>query len=146
MIEFDNNGYVKPYTIIEINIDDLKNYFAHNSVRKVIFESYLNFIIDLQQIVDSPFEQWIDGSFTTKKQLPFDIDVVNFVEYQTFFKKRDMLNRLKNNYPKIDTYFSEVYPDNHKNATLNIMNKWQWQDVYDTDRLGRKKGILKINF
>jgi hypothetical protein len=146
MIEFDNNGYVKPYTIIEINIDDLKNYFAHNSVRKVIFESYLNFIIDLQQILDSPFEQWIDGSFTTKKQLPFDIDVVNFVEYQTFFKKRDMLNRLKNNYPKIDTYFSEVYPDNHKNATLNIMNKWQWQDVYDTDRLGRKKGILKINF
>jgi hypothetical protein len=146
MIEFDNNGYVKPYAIIEINIDDLKNYFAHNSVRKVIFESYLNFIIDLQQILDSPFEQWIDGSFTTKKQLPFDIDVVNFVEYQTFFRKREMLNRLKSNHPKIDAYYSEVYPDNHKNATLNIMNKWQWQDVYDTDRLGRKKGILKINF
>ena len=26
MIEFDNNGYVKPYTIIEINIDDLGSY------------------------------------------------------------------------------------------------------------------------
>ena len=124
----------------------MRNYFASNSVRKVIFESYLNFIIDLQQILDSPFEQWIDGSFTTKKQLPFDIDVVNFVEYQTFSKKREILNRLKNNYPKIDTYFSEVYPDNHKNAALNIMNKWQWQDVYATDRLGREKGILKINF
>jgi hypothetical protein len=146
MIQFDQNRYIKPYTITEVTIEEFERVLVKNSIRKVLFKSYLQYIESLHKVLDAPFEQWVNGSFASLKPLPFDIDVVTFMEYETFFSKRDVLNNLNKSFPKIDAYYSEVYPIGHKNETLNQINRWQWEDVYGKDRLGRKKGFLKLIF
>lgn len=55
------------------------------------------------------FYQFIDGSFTTKKTFPKDIDVVTFVESDFFSKNAVKLLDLRDNFNKIDCFFVPNY-------------------------------------
>lgn len=54
-------------------------------------------------------------------------------------------------YSKIDGYFAELYPDNHRLSALNNWKMNHWIDVYGSTKDEGflpvlKKGIIQLNF
>lgn len=84
MITFDEKGHIHPYEIIEITLEEFETAFVQQmeeaAHRKAIFDGYLNFVSDLKTALRIPFFQWLNGSFTTQKPFPGDIDVVCFID------------------------------------------------------------------
>ena len=66
MLQFDKQGYLKPYQPIETDLVTFERIFANNKVRQLLFKEYLTYLDDLNKIIPNGFFQWIDGSFVTK--------------------------------------------------------------------------------
>jgi len=116
-LNFDEFGNLTPYQAI----DTLEAYFVtafpKSTTRKRLFENYLRYIYRFQDEVFPFFEQYINGSFVTKKENPKDIDLV-----------RD--------YPTKHPFFIET--QKWKNY---------WSDLYSKNKhTDRSKGFLKIIF
>ena len=84
MINFDEKGHLYPYEIVETTLTEFETVFVQQmedqAHRKKIFDGYLKFIDSLKTALNIPFFQWINGSFTTHKQFPGDIDVCTFID------------------------------------------------------------------
>ena len=122
-MEFDKNGNLFPYKLIETDLEMFKQVFVFDfpfsTTRKRIFENYLIYLDNLRETVDSPFYQWIDGSFITNRRDPKDIDFVTFLDFEIYRKNEKDISKLLNlRYDRtnvMDGYFVEVFPDSHKN-------------------------------
>ena len=92
-LNFDEHGNLFPYESIEIDLATLETYFVtafpKSRTRKRLFENYLRYIYRFQDEVFPFFEQYINGSFVTKKENPKDIDIVTFLDYQVYEKRGD---------------------------------------------------------
>ena len=123
--------------------------FSTSTTRFELWKNYLEFISELQAIVGTGFSQWINGSFTTKKQNPRDIDLLIFLDwniYESHEKKlRDWRKALWEK--GLDCYYLKVYPESHKLYPLYEMDRafWNFQFGYNT-RTSRNKGYLQLNF
>lgn len=155
MIEFDENGFLKPYDIIETDLATIEKTFVEamplSSTRKAIFESYLSYNEELRKIIPTGFIQWIDGSFITKKVNPNDIDIVTFVDFDVYNaneKQIDELRRTRQTTNRIiDGYFVKVYPENHKNRNWYDIDRMQWVFTFNRVKNSKlSKGFLQINF
>lgn len=95
---FDQNGHLFPYEVIETTLEVFEDVFVKSfptsSTRSVIFAEYLTYLNRLQQIIGKEFYQWIDGSFTTQKLNPRDIDIVTFIEASLFDANEPLLRDL----------------------------------------------------
>lgn len=155
MIEFDENGFLKPYDIIETDLATIEKIFVEDvplsSTRKAIFESYLSYNEELRKIIPAGFMQWIDGSFVTKKRNPKDIDIVTFVDFEVYNaneKQIDELRRTRQTTNRIiDGYFVKVYSENHKNRNWYDIDRMQWIFTFNQVKNSKlSKGFLQINF
>jgi hypothetical protein len=154
MLQFTETGFLVPAEPIQSNLIDFEMNFVFNDRRERLFKVYLEFLDDLKKLNIINYFQWVDGSFTTKKPFPNDIDVVSFVDFNIHKIKLSQLYSLKNRYKLrgIDAYFEAFYPKNH---WLESTNEWQgdyWRDVYNsTAPIGRQekifsKGFIQLNF
>jgi uncharacterized protein DUF6932 len=70
-MEFDRRGHLKPYSLIESSLEELGEVFTeelkNQQHRKELFRRYLAYLEELKSTVKVEFEQWVNGSFTTKK-------------------------------------------------------------------------------
>ena len=155
MIQFDNRGFITPYDVVESDLSELEQVFTFNDHRKNLFQEYILFLNSIQNLGISTFYQWVNGSFTTLKMNPNDIDVVTFIPF-TDFEKHEMffeklfLNRYST---KIDCYFIKTYPENHPNFIHFRANQLDfWHNFTKTvKKQGRSeikisKGLVKIQF
>ena len=66
LLDFDENGLLKPYDIISSDLPTFKDFFvekiALSQTRKALFESYLRYLETIRSVIPSNFYQWIDGS------------------------------------------------------------------------------------
>lgn len=89
-MNFDTFGNLLPYEIIHIDSTRFETIFVDNfsisTSRRSIFNNYLAFTEVLKNNLQTPFYQWIDGSFVTSKQNPNDIDIVTFIPYLEYEK------------------------------------------------------------
>lgn len=73
---FDENGYL-PYGMYNMTLDEIEEIFSKNksSKRKEIMKEYKK---HLKELKDTGYflDHWIDGSFTTSKANPNDIDTL----------------------------------------------------------------------
>lgn len=80
-IQFDKHGLITPKEIIELSLDDFERIFVKERKAKVhrqqIFNEYLRNNEQIQQEVGAILFQFVNGSFTTLKDKPNDIDVVS---------------------------------------------------------------------
>ena len=154
MLQFDNTGFLIPAEPIESNLIDFESNFVFNERRTRLFNVYLDFLEELQRMKIGNYFQWIDGSFTTQKPFPNDIDIVSFVDFDFHKMRLSRLYALKNQYKLrgIDAYYEPFYPKNH---ILESTNSWQrdyWKDVYNRTRpIGQQKkifskGFIQLNF
>jgi hypothetical protein len=154
MLQFDATGFLIPAEPIVSNLIDFKSNFVFNERRERLFSKYLDFSEDLKKMGISSYFQWIDGSFATLKPFPNDMDIVNFVDFNSHKMKLSQLYELGNRFKSqgIDAYFEPFYPKNH---FLEDTNNWQfdyWKEVYNATRpIGRQgkifsKGFIQLNF
>ncbi len=146
MIEFDKNGYIEPYDVLIIDFDTFVRYFVINEYRVQIFEQYKNFLNALEELEIGFYHQWINGSFTSKRLRPGDIDVVTFINFKKYDLLENELRNLKKLFEKVDCYFVKDYPENHKNHNFTKFDKIEWRHLFSTDRKKNSKGFIQINF
>jgi hypothetical protein len=153
-MEFDKNGNLYPYKVIEADLEMFEQMFVSDfplSIsRKRIFENYLIYLENLKNTVESPFYQWIDGSFVSNKTNPKDIDFVSFLDFEIYRKNEKDISKLLNlRFNKLnatDGYFVEVFPEGHKRFNSFQMDKIEWLHTFGTSRLFENKGIIQLNF
>ena len=159
MLQFNSKGHLVPPTIIESTVKELKEEFVTNipsEKRKEIFDKYITYSDALKAACNNrSFIQWINGSFTTKKYDPGDIDIVSFIDH-TFIQSSESLFA-EFAYPNsernfnVDAYIVSVYPENHKLHFLFTSDMIDWQDRFNKswmNRAGKRfpKGFLEIMF
>ena len=154
MLNFNEKGYLMPFESIETEISTAKSAFTFNEYREIIWSHFEGFILELQNILQVPFSIWIDGSFTTKKVLPNDLDCVVFIDFEVYetHKKALFLLQSKQKIMNIDSYLVIKYPQNHSKYSTYQLDKQDWfylfgntrRDVYSG--LSYSKGFLQLNF
>jgi hypothetical protein len=151
-MEFDENGYLKPYKVTEIDIITFEKIFVWNDDRKNLFDEYLNYIIFLKEFELGNFFQWIDGSFVSKKVKPNDIDIVTFIEYEKYDFYFKEIAKLQKQFKGLDAYFVKVFPENHPSEFIYKLDKTEWGFQFSFSRINSKtgksskKGFIQINF
>ena len=154
-MQFDQRGHLTPYEIIETNLETFENVFVseikNSRTRLALFEEYREFLAELQQIIGANFYQWIDGSFTTQRRNPSDIDLVTFLDGQRLNQFAAQLSPLQKrkfqSRGKIDAYFVATYPKGHALYDMFWMDHLDWLHQFEKDtRLkgNPRKGIIQL--
>jgi hypothetical protein len=155
MLTFNQHGYLVPADVIEIDMATFEKFFLFNEHRQRIFQSYLLFLESIQALGMGDFYQWIDGSFTSLKVNPNDIDLVTFVDFVQYEIHEDTLYKLRQDFQKkgVDAYFVAIYPKEHEDYSLFLNYDYDFWHKFTRDfkkemRLKKpfKKGFIKIHF
>ena len=148
ILEFDKRGYLQPSEAIELTLSDFRDTFVVNTRREHLFDAYLNFMEVLKNNQINYLYQWINGSFASKKLYPKDIDIVIFLDKDTYEKQMDVLQTLKYSVrPEVDAYFVKVYEKD--SDAFNIYTRSDiltWHHLFAKDRSNAAKGYVQINF
>ncbi len=157
MLNFNSNGLLVPDNNIQSNISELESVFVigiQSINRKQLFDQYMTYSTTLKKLANGDiFIQWIDGSFTTQKAEPADIDLVTFLDYSVIDGLGDKLTDFK--YPAsqniygVDAYIVKSYPQSHKFYSAFEADRAYWLNHFSKarrNRIGNKlpKGFLEI--
>ena len=152
-LEFDQHGNLSPAQALVANLENIEavlvNPFSTSSTRHRLWKNYLIYLSEVRDTIGTGFYQWIDGSFATLKPDPGDIDLMTFLDWQTYELHERELRDQRRAWGKrgLDCYYMKVYPEDHKMFYLYEMDLalWKFQFGYST-RTNRNKGYLQINF
>jgi hypothetical protein len=151
-MQFDEFGNLIPYKIIEIDLGTFEQKFVWNEHRKMLFDEYVNLIVELKNLGINNFFQWINGSFVTQKEKPNDIDIVTFIDFRLHEQKHQALQDLKRKFENLDTYYVKIYPQNHKLHKIYEIDRKEWIFQFSLSRKdtrtgkSKSKGFVQINF
>ncbi len=161
MLEFDKKGYLKPYRIIETDLQTFQQFFVENfelsETRLAIFSNFFDFIQDFKKLICPNFTTWLNGSFVSNKLNPNDLDMVVFIDYNIYESKIDLIEnnfsnlRTTKKYTFLDVYTIRVYPETHFFYFFYQMDKVYWNDWFSKTRLNdqrkqNNKGFIQLNF
>ena len=154
MLNFNENGYLSPFEAIATEVSTAKSAFTFNEHRGVIWSYFEGFALELQNMLQMPFSIWVNGSFTTQKAPPNDLDCVVFIDFEVYETHKKALFLLQSKYEimNIDSYLVIKYPQNHSKYSIYQLDKQDWfylfgntkRDVYSG--LSYSKGFLQLNF
>ena len=153
MLQFDNNGRLYPYEIIETDSETIEKVFveeiAFSTSRRTIFENLKEYNQLLKEIIGSDCKQWIDGSFVTLKRNPKDVDVITWIDFEEYERHEKQLEKLKqwrfDKLKMIDGYFIKTYPPQHKRYKFYEYDCQEWAFVFHKVRQSKTlKGFLQI--
>ena len=163
---FNDNGHLPP-GIHETTLEEFKTRFVdgvqESTTRADVFSGYTRYCADLSKL-DLIIKQWLDGSFTTSKVNPNDIDVISHLDamkignnksiYDQVYrliinKKHTNRDRLNSKY-KCDPFAIFVFPPGHKyydRITLSDIKYWTEFFGHDTRVSGNpSKGLIELNW
>lgn len=157
-MNFDENGFLKPYSIIEITLSEFEYFFVKTLPdqphRTQLFNGYLKFIAEQKRVFGSKFFHWMDGSFITRKEFPNDLDVVTFLSYELMNKHLPKIYDWRQSGKSrffVDAKFSPTCKWNHRFFEESKEQEAYWKNLYGFSRLDlnnqrHPKGIIKIKF
>ncbi|MCS6796241.1 MAG: hypothetical protein NZ516_09810, partial [Raineya sp.] len=128
MLQFNAQGYLEPFEAIATELTTAKEFFTWNEHRKNLWQNFEAFTTELQNILQTNFTIWLNGSFVTQKEIPNDLDLVSFIDYRKYDRIVLDLLEIKQKYrpQKIDSYFVPNYPEKHKKSYLTELDKKDW--------------------
>jgi hypothetical protein len=155
MINFDKYGNPQPSGIRKIPMEEFKTVFVKgfpNSESRIpIFKDFENYNRDFKNQIYDKFVQWLNGSFTTSKENPNDIDLVNLVEYSDELNKKYSLLKdfltvggSKDKY-LVDGYFVPIYKKDDPRYKATEEQLSYWADWFGHDREKRPKTLFEVN-
>lgn len=98
-------------------------------------------------------EQWLAGSFSTRKTDPADIDVVTVIDGPTFDglstgRRLAVRSLLAGHYTEsfwnCDVYPLLTYPEGHQGFQASRITAERWLDYFGHDRDGRERGLVVV--
>lgn len=157
-IEFDKHGLITPKEIIELSLADFERIFVKERTekahRQAIFEAYLKHNEQIKEEVGAILFQFVNGSFTTLKDKPKDIDVVSFIDYRIYNRRIKQMEHLLDEWEKnklLDAFFAPRSYPGHLFFIQSQIALDYWKDLFSASKktpiLDRQpKGLIKINF
>jgi hypothetical protein len=149
-MQFDDNGYLVPYEAILSTMNEIESEFCFTEQRALLYQNFVGFMAELQKIVGLGFEVWVNGSFTSKKVVPKDIDLVVFVDSEILkLHDKDLMKYVSLEYHKtmkLDCYFLAVYPLGHKFYDNAILDRKEWLFNWTKKEDSRTKKIYSKGF
>jgi len=159
-LTFDFKGYLTPYNRIELTLEQFEETFVgkfpSSTTRPKNYQCYLSFLEDFKTEITGNFTHWINGSFTTKKNNPRDIDFATLIEYQNYERNRELIDskyRLegaRKGY-HVDAYTVEIYPESHEKYLICKADLLYWDAWFRKAKKNRAKksfpkGYIEIKF
>lgn len=155
MIEFDENGFVKPYRPVLTDLTTLEEVFVlefpTSTTRRGHFEQYREYNSRLLELLLGGFTQWVDGSFVSRKLNPNDIDVLTFFDHSFYYLNERKIRALKEEFAnkaggRVHAHPIRVYPESHPLRHLYESDRVQW--LFDwsrtTIRPRKNKGLIEL--
>lgn len=152
---FNANGYLEP-GLHRMTIEEFEaafvTAFPHSTTRANILVGYVTHRGELASILDS-FEQLIDGSFTTNKNDPKDVDLLVLADGDLVDGLPDdqkaRLNDLVSGKATqgkymCDAYFCPTYPEAHPLHQHSRTQRKYWMGEFGYDRCDVAKGLVHI--
>ena len=136
-----------PPGIHDISEADLENHFLSrfpsSSTRKNLISGFKKYLMSLRSI-GVKFEVWIDGSFTTEKEDPSDIDLVVFgSEAEINHLPDPRKNQLRALFDRVSIK-NAIGCDVLFSVSENQNMRSYWRGWYGFDRDENPKGIARI--
>ena len=159
-MEFNRAGYLLSATAVEATLEDIKAYFvtaiAGSSTRADLFATLSLFLQDIKTLSPNHLiECWIDGSFTSLKINPKDIDIVTFTDYRSFGEQLETMKSYTERYRlsklPLDLYLVRRYPEEHPYFIRFQSDRAYWLHLFSStrkDKRGRSeaKGFVKLTW
>ena len=151
---FDAHGNLHPYELIRIeSLNEFEQTFVTpfplSATRFFIYTGLLEYIQALGDVLTQvtypgSWKLWINGSFTTNKLNPNDVDVLSLLDNEAVLHQyKNLVEPLfgQNSFRKYktDAYFLLNDGTNQAQELLSY-----WIDQFGTDRNGAKKGIIEV--
>jgi hypothetical protein len=155
MMTFDQYGYLTPYTVIETDLQTFERMFvsdfSKSSKRQKWFDNYLEYVHELQMVLGIGFVQWVNGSFTTRKFNPDDIDFITFLDFDMYEKFENEIETFKkrrySRHLGTDGYFLKTYPPTHSLYKIYELERKRWIYDFSTNYKNLKpKGFIELKF
>ena len=151
---FDARGNLRPYEVIRIeSLSEFEQTFVTafplSAARFSIYTGLLEYIQALGDVLmqvgyKGSWRLWINGSFTTNKLNPNDVDVLSLLDDEA------VLHQHKNWFEPLfgqnafQTYQTDAYFLLNTNTAQAQELASYWTDQFGTDRNGAKKGIIEL--
>lgn len=155
--EFDEKGNLPSVGLIRPTIQEFEERFVveadERKIRKEIFDGYIkysNYLI----LLNMASIQWVNGSYTTKKPNPNDIDLVIHFNGMKIHHDKELQKHFKNLIDKKDMklryrchpQFVLIYPQNEPDLYAYYILRYQhWLKWFSKDREGNAKGLIEFN-
>jgi len=148
-VTFDDKGNPAPYEVIKLTHTEFEQIFVDSfkdsSTRTKIFAGHQQYNKNLSNLIKSNYFQIADGSFTTNKKNPNDIDVVSFMSYLAIDNHEESLKEFQTKHDSktkysVDGYLVAVYPKDHflfnmiTKKYLDYWYKWFGHDRQDNPK------------
>nr|WP_295934552.1 hypothetical protein [uncultured Dyadobacter sp.] len=101
---FDDNGYLVPNEVADLDWNAFEELFIFNRQRAELLVQLREFISRVSGWQVPGLQVWVDGSFTTLKPHPNDIDLICFVDNGFYELNLPHLHSVKHDFPKLDIY------------------------------------------
>jgi hypothetical protein len=157
-LSFNSRGSLKPYQKIQSTLEQIEEIFVEqmpdSTTRNVIFDNYLDYISEFNELITPNFTHWLDGSFITKKLNPNDLDFVALVNYIDYNHNEQKIKQIIEKYRhlKLDNYVIRFYPEGHPKheKTIPLLNDWTHLFTHsrpsETSNICAPKGFIEINY
>ncbi len=159
MLTLDSKGFLVPDRVISSSLEELQTVFVKeqpDDTRSQLFDNFLHFFRKLLAELNlTEVSVWVNGSFTTRKRNPNDIDIVIHLPFETQQQYEELLrtgfdNKLVLASMRLDVYFVTVFPEGHPSNFLTRSDQAYWIEKFtktrpDNRRIVYKKGILELN-
>ena len=128
-----------------ITLKDVKERFVTNKTREEIFRGYISYMQVLFSKIPT-CKQYIDGSFTTTKKDPNDIDICTFLDIEFILSNNEFLEPLKSKNArikyKVDGYFCPISDKNTPYFEKCKERYEYWSYWFSHDREGKYKELF----
>jgi predicted nucleotidyltransferase len=154
--ELNKDGYL-PQKRFKIDLKEFEDKFVYvddTSKREMLYEKYKSFCKRFEHII---IKVWVNGSYTTGKKLPGDIDMaVHFdalkfenLSLMSLAEKQAFTNRegIKKRY-MLHSLLVPVYPNNHPAHAITKMQSEKWEKLFFKDTRNNPpviKGYVELN-
>lgn len=156
-IKFDEFGNPYPYKevcLTKQRFSDIFTQIPDVTIRRTLFNNFCDYLKDLKNVVSlKQWFQYINGSYTTKKENPSDIDVVSFVDedsYRVIVSHERLLssptakNDSRNVY-RIDAYFVPEFMTTDPRYKIYLDKISYWAKWFGYDRIKKPKALIRID-
>jgi len=133
-------------------LDALVDAFPNSTSRVPIYAQWQTLLEAIERMIKVE-EQWIDGSFVTKKENPGDIDLVSHVDGPTLEQLGPVDQMLlhgvlaghqSRDLHLCDSFFIAIYPEGHPARPIYEQALSIWESIFGTDRGGDPKGFVEL--